>query len=312
MKKKLAKLNKITQQLLAVFKLSPRNVYKLILRATEPRPSVVVNKSSFGTFCGFQNDYLYQSALSQGSNEPHFEEIIECLIKENSVVLDVGSNIGTHSVLLSKKVKSGQVYAFEPQSLVFSILQNNLLLNNCSNVTPYRFAVSNVNNSVISMEAFSFSGERINNGAIRVDYKPGGYGDLVLTRNLDSFKFSAVDFIKMDIQGSEVNALFGAEELISKHRPIIFIEIEELHLRALGFSSKILIEKLFSFGYALYRVETTYPCDHLCIPLEMVDKFERVDQPKINFPLSKIVGKSVALTFLTEKSQNYETVVVGQ
>ena len=310
--KKIAKLKKITNQLLALFKLSPRNMYKLLLKATEPNPSVVVNKSKFGTFCGFQNDYLYQSALSSGSNEPHFEEIIERLINENSVVLDVGSNIGTHSILLSKKAKSGQVYAFEPQSLVFSILQNNLLLNNCTNVTPYRFAVSDVNNSVISMEAFSFSGERINNGATRVDSKSRGYGDLVLTRNLDSFKFRAVDFIKMDIQGSEVNALFGAEELIARHRPIIFIEIEELHLQALGFNSKVLIEKLLWFDYALYRIETSYPCDHLCIPLEMVDKFERIDQPKMSFSLSKIVGKSVELTFLTDKSQNYETIVVGQ
>jgi FkbM family methyltransferase len=306
------KSKRFANRLSALFKLPLSALYKLILKATEPAPNVVVNESSFGTFCGFENDYLYQLALSNGSNEPHFEEIIECLINEDSVVLDVGSNIGTHAILLSKKVKSGLVYAFEPQSLVFSILQNNLLLNNCNNVTSYRFALSDSNSSVIAMEAFSFSGERINNGAIRVDNKGGGYGDLVLTRKLDSFEFPSVDFIKMDIQGSEVKALCGAKELIHKHRPVMFIEIEQRHLEALGYSSKELIEKLLSFDYALYRIENDYPCDHLCIPLEMVDEFERTHKPKLSFTLSKILGKKVELTFLNKKSQNYETIkVVG-
>ena len=290
-------------------KLSAKTVFQLLQRAAEPGPQVVVNQTAFGSFCGLENDYLYQCALAQGSNEPHFDQIVELLVSEDAVVLDVGANIGTHSIRLSKQARRGTVHAFEPQSLVFSILQKNLLLNACDNVRPYRFAVAESDNSVLSMEAFSFSGQKINNGAIRVDRSGGGAGDMVMSQRLDSFAFPRVDFIKMDIQGSEVDALRGAAELLARTRPILFVEIEEVHLRALGRSSKELMETLLGMGYALYRIQNEYPCDHLCIPIEKVAEFEQTTAHRFSFRLSsRISGKTVALTFADAYSQNYLTI----
>ena len=55
----------------------------------------------------------------------------------------------------------------------------------------------------------------INNAALQIDLE-GALGDFTLTRTLDSFKFKKIDFIKMDIQGSELMALEGAKNLILK------------------------------------------------------------------------------------------------
>ncbi|MDA9752890.1 FkbM family methyltransferase [Candidatus Pelagibacter sp.] len=269
-------------------------------------PKITIESTKHGIFCGLKNDYLFKQAIENGVHEPHFLNLVDNLLSPTDVALDVGGNIGTHAILLSKKLKEGHVYTFESQSLVFSILQNNLLLNNCNNVTAYRFAVSNENHSTISMEPFTFNKKSINNAALKVDLE-GAMGDFSLTRTLDSFEFKKVDFIKIDIQGSEVKALKGAKNLILNQKPIIFIEIEEQYLRDLGTSSKELIETIFSLNYVMYRIETEYPCDYVCVPKEKVDSFEKNTLKKLSFKTSKkISGKSVNVFFANTTDQIYK------
>ncbi|MEQ9893624.1 FkbM family methyltransferase [Pectobacterium aroidearum] len=304
------KTHKIVALMSAIKQLSFRTAYQIIIRATDDKPKVTVKESNHGTFCGFENDYLFQMALTNGSNESHFEEIVNIILNETSNVLDVGANIGTHAILLSKVAHKGKVFSFEPQSLVFSVLQNNIIMNHCSNVTAYRFAISNIDNETISMEPFSFKGDKINNGALRIDNSGNFLGDLVLSKKLDSFNLPKIDFIKLDIQGSEIKALSGANDLISRDRPIIFVEIEEQHLKSLGGSSKDLIEKILGLDYVLFRIETDYPCDHLCIPKEKINYFDSEIRPKLSLELSIIEGKRVALTFESEFSQNYKNITI--
>ena len=162
------------------------------------------------------------------------------------------------------------------------------------------------------MQPFSFvtepGGDHVNNGALRVDLNSFS-GDLALTRTIDSFNFEKLDFIKIDIQGSEVKALRGAQSTISKFKPYMFLEIEEMHLQAMGTSSKELIELVLSFQYVLYRIENEYPCDHICAPIEKAENFEKNIAPNLGFTLSpKISGSKVELLFAHEKSQNYKSI----
>lgn len=266
-------MNGILGSLRTLFRLKSRALFQKIARESiSETPQIVLRQTGHGLFSGFTNDHLFKRAVAQGTNEPHFEALAQLILKPTDVVLDIGGNIGTHAIYLSRLVLKGKVYTFEPQSLVFSILQNNLLLNSCKNVTAYRFAISNDNHKVVAMEPFSFVGDAINNGALRVDRKEM-LGDLVLTRTIDSFSFGEVAFIKLDIQGSEVKALEGARSLISESRPFMFVEVEEQHLRALGTCTQELIELVFSLGYAMYRIEIDYPCDHICVPVEKTEYF---------------------------------------
>jgi FkbM family methyltransferase len=269
-------------------------------------PEVTIKSTKNGIFCGFKNDYLFKQAIENGIHEPHFVELIDNFLLPTDIALDIGGNIGTHAILLSKKLSKGHVYTFEPQSLVFSILQNNLLLNSCENVTAYRFAISNKDHSTISMQPFTFNKKSINNAALQIDLD-GAMGDFTLTRSLDSFKFKKVSFIKIDIQGSEVMALQGAKDLILKQKPVIFIEIEEQYLRDLGTSTKELLETLFSLNYALYRIEVNYPCDYICVPNDKASSFEDTVLNKLSFQTSKkIFGKSAKVTFAKNTDQIYE------
>lgn len=291
-----------------LWKIPPGDVLFLLKYATEEKPNVVSKTLNGLTIFGLQNDYLFDMALENGvtGNEPHFEAIAPVLIGQNDNCLDIGANIGTHTILLSKISNNGQVFSFEPQSITFSLLQNNLFKNNCDNVTALKYALTSRNNEIISMDAFSFNDDNLNNGACRIELNSNTTkGDLVLTRTIDSFNFPRIKFIKIDIQGAEPECLKGAKSIIKRDKPIIFLEIEEHHLRALGSSSKRLIELMFDLNYVLFRIMTDYPCDHLCIHKDNVSYFEDELMDKIPFQLLKVAGKKIRLHFNSEKSLNF-------
>ena len=106
-------------------------------------------------------------------------------------------------------------------------------------------------------------------------------------------------------------ALKGARELILRQKPIIFIEIEEQYLKDLGTSTKELIETIFSFNYALYRIENNYPCDHICVPIEKTQWFEDTIIKKLSFQTSKkIFGKFAKVSFVKSTDQIYKNLEI--
>ena len=153
-------------------------------------------------------------------------------------------------------------------------------------------------------------GENINNGSRRVETLGRYSGDWVLSKKIDSFNFPKIKFIKLDIQGSEIKALKGAQSLILRDGPILFVEIEEVYLKEFGGSSKELIEMILSYDYVLFRIMNDYPCDHLCLPREQVENFERTVIPSLDLNLLKIDGKKVSLVFDSFDSMNYKSIEI--
>ena len=66
-----------------------------------------------------------------------FEKFVVSFVKNfinpTKNIIDLGANIGTHSIIYSNYTK-GNIYSFEPQKIVFDILQKNIELNNCKNI----------------------------------------------------------------------------------------------------------------------------------------------------------------------------------
>ena len=304
-----SKLKKIISLLAILPKFKPRILFHLISKASEPLPNIAIFKNQWGSFSGLENDAGFQFIKVQGINEKHFEELAHLLIKKDWNVIDLGANIGGHSILLSRLVSEGKVFSFEPQSLTFSLLQNNLLLNLCENVFAYKFAILDTELKIVSMEATSYSGPNIKNGEVSISPNVT-VGDLTISKRLDDLDLPPIKFIKIDIQGSEVGALNGAKKTIARYRPTMFIEIEELRLRSLGTSSKELIELLLEYNYVLFRIKTNYPCDHICVPKEKVDEFSLSILKKFNYECERIEGKKVKLFFRSMSDQNYEKIEI--
>lgn len=195
---------------------------------------------------------LVRSALREG--RPHSAGLIaifESYVRPGSTVIDAGAHIGSLTVPLARLVgPEGRVYAFEPQRKVHRELYHNLQLNDLDQATALKFAVSSEPGFVEMMdlpEAFSEDGwARLGKGGERVE-----------ARTIDSFPFTDVSLIKIDVEGHEVAVIKGAEETIRSSHPVLVIETGKSNLVTLR---PILAE----WGYDIEKIENSW-ADFLAI-----------------------------------------------
>ena len=159
--------------------------------------------------------------------EPDFQKILKKNISEGDTVFDIGANIGYVSVVLSKLVgDKGKVFSFEAIPHTSTEFLVNINLNNCTNITLIQKALSNenkkvtfripdggTNHSMASMVWHKKEDDTIN---VEVD-------SIILDEDKD-LKHLSPSFIKIDVEGSEGMVISGMKELISREKPIIYIE----------------------------------------------------------------------------------------
>ena len=185
--------------------------------------------------------------------EPQETEYFKKIILEGMHVIDIGANIGYFSILFSKWVgDKGKVFAFEPEPENYSILVKNIQANNCNNIIPIKKAVSNKEGTLILFQSEENKGDhRIFDAEILPEDKNRNKIEIESIK-LDSFILSEqkIDFIKMDIQGSEMLALEGMMQILSRnHKMYLFTEFWPYAIERSGRSPKEYLEilRLLSF-----------------------------------------------------------------
>ena len=141
-------------------------------------------------------------------------------IPKNAVIADCGCNIGNHSVFFAKMCTARKVISFDPQDICASTCAKNMALNNVSDKSV-------VIQKAIGKEAgfMSVLHELPGNcGATR--FKTDNAGTIpVIT--IDSLKLEELDFMKIDIEGGQLDLLLGAKQTLDKLHPTIWIELLE-------------------------------------------------------------------------------------
>lgn len=161
-------------------------------------------------------------------------------LKPGNLVLDIGANIGSHSLFFAQKVQpNGLVLAFEPQRLVFQTLCANVALNSLINVFTFNVALGE-NEGHLKVPLLDFSATN-NFGGLSLEAHD--VGEMVRATTIDSLNLSRCDFIKIDVEGMELAVLKGAQETIAKFKPIIYLENDRPH------KAQALCEYLLSIGY---------------------------------------------------------------
>jgi FkbM family methyltransferase len=162
------------------------------------------------------DDSVVSLRLCQDGSFEHFEtELALRDLAEGNVVVDVGANIGYYTLLFARRVgPGGHVYAFEPDPHNFDLLRRNVLQNGYTNVTCVPCAVSERAGFV---RLYRNAGNR---GDHRIyDSHDGREAIDTQCISLDDFFVDvdrAVNFIKMDIQGAEAQALRGMRHLLAR------------------------------------------------------------------------------------------------
>lgn len=174
-------------------------------------------------------------------------EVFKDSVKPGDFVLDIGANIGCHTVVFSRLTgSSGLVFAYEPERTNFCTLAGNIAINNLLNVHVFQKAVGSFSGFI---EVPELDRERtVNWGGLSLceDYSKAINYSVPLVK-IDEEKITKLDFVKIDIEGMEKLALEGAKETIEKFKPILYVE-DDREEKSLN-----LIEKIKSMDYIIYR-----------------------------------------------------------
>lgn len=172
-------------------------------------------------------DWIQQNIFFTGVYDSNSVNFINKTLCEGDTFLDIGANIGCFTLAGARKVgRSGRVLAFEPVDLVSKKLEHNISLNKLDNVTIVRKAVYERDTQIklhlarqenLGMSSIqrhdSESGETVNVEAISLD-------DYLRKENINEVKI-----IKIDIEGAELSALKGMDNILSKLKPVLVLEV---------------------------------------------------------------------------------------
>lgn len=164
-----------------------------------------------------------------GAFEKPYLELIKNNLNTGGVFVDIGANIGQHSLFASKIVgDTGRVVLFEPLKELCSQIEKSIIKNKIKNIFINNFGCGDkevilpIYSSRKNMGASSVfpSSDKKQNGDIKIIIP-----DMVLEKE------SRVDFIKIDTEGYELEVLMGLKETIKKHHPKILIELSPCYYR---------------------------------------------------------------------------------
>jgi FkbM family methyltransferase len=194
--------------------------------------------------------------LRKWYREPEFMDIVNKEVSTDMVAFDLGANIGYVTLLMARNVGSaGRVYAVEPSPRNFEILKKNIEINNYTNrVDIYQMAISSSNGEA----QFNLSGASNLHSFVRSVHSEHEIN--VRTVTLDEFfKDKLVpNFIKMDIEGAEVEALEGMLEILKRRQDVmkILIEVHQMYYSETRDFGRQL-ERLFGAGFVPKYVVST-------------------------------------------------------
>lgn len=195
------------------------------------------------------NDKAVGSNIISGTYEPHVTKIFSTYLKPGMRALDIGANIGYFSLLSASLVgKDGNVFAIEPNMNNCRLLQASINLNSFKNISIMQIAAHS-STDLLSLNS-SYSNGTTSDLSTDIDLLIAS--NTVAAIQLDNLKEldKGVDFIKIDVEGAEYNALQGANKLISKFRPIIVSEYSPMLMPGIsGVDGLTYLNFICSIGY---------------------------------------------------------------
>lgn len=215
----------------------------------------------------YENDLMcYYSINNNAEWEPHITNFVKKIKTIYGIqnIIDVGANLGYHSILFSKEV-SGKIFAFEPQIQNYGLLKKNIEQNNITNIVTYNLGCGD-ENCDIKMPIIEDNVNWVNMGDFTPNWSiPEKYSE---TKSilLDEMNFNEkIDLIKIDVQGWEKKVLMGSINIMQTYKPILIVEFEWFQLSKAGVTCQELFDYIRNNQYYIFYLEYHYPSDHVCV-----------------------------------------------
>lgn len=178
--------------------------------------------------------------------------LLDHVLKPGNTILDVGANYGHFTMAAAAAVgPQGSVLAVEPNPVAYARLMCHVALNRLDQVSTAQIGLSNAEGelelfipSINSGEA-SFAPSQYEN--VRRVTCPVKTGDLLLSGK-------SFDFIKIGVEGFELNVLQGLQNTLTRDTPLVLTEVVAQHLSRAGTTIADLQAYLSARGYRAYRL----------------------------------------------------------
>jgi len=195
------------------------------------------------------NNYLFVfslfiiATLKRNRKEGDFLHFLS-MLPDNSMVLDIGANIGVMTVLIARKLPGSTVFSFEPLPANLNNLNRLVKFFKLGNVKVFATALGNYDGQAqlvlpeqkrVKMQGLThIEGVEGSENSVGKKYA-------VPMRKLDNFDElkhieKPLSGIKLDVENYEYNVLEGATGLITRHRPLVYVELWENRNRTDCFS----------------------------------------------------------------------------
>ena len=204
-----------------------------------------------------------------GSYEPSTQKLLRTYIGSSSTVIDIGANIGAHTLTMARLASAGSVIACEPNPSTYKRLLQNLELNNTSNVIPCQVALTD---HVGKVTLFVPASSDPDQGTARLGpatHKTLGVSTLrrdastvtVDAETLDHLKarlqLSEVSLVKIDVEGYEGAVLAGARNLLLGLHPVLIFEYQDRLWSAAGYELSAVLAELKVLRYEQFAFVTS-------------------------------------------------------
>ena len=218
---------------------------KIYLASLINRPIVFIFDSVFGARIRKvkRRGLLWNLDLTEGIDfsififglfEKETSQAIRRLITNNSVVIDIGANIGAHTLPMAELVgEKGKVYAIEPTNYAYSKLKNNLLINGNLSKRVQADQIILVSNSgegrvrdlysswPLSVKPKDSKRHPVHQGVLRTI---SGAEEMTLDDYVSMNNLTSLDLIKLDVDGNELEVLRGAKYVLKNIKPTLIME----------------------------------------------------------------------------------------
>jgi len=213
------------------------------------RAAAFIRGESFTIRGGAADTGVMASVVRSGEFEPHLVEFFGRAVPEGGTVIDIGANIGVHTLALSRIVGGGRVVAVEPAPANLRHLEWNIAANDCSNVTVAAVGLSDepgqaeLNfSSTHPGGAFLADTDVHDQEAFHIELS-------TLDAIADELGIDQLDLVKIDVEGSEPQVLEGGRRVLTTHRPVVIMEANPIPLaRFRGAAVSELVAAASTFG----------------------------------------------------------------
>ena len=176
------------------------------------------------------NEYLQSYLYFFGSYELPTLKLIKRLLKPSDMILDIGANVGYTSLTFAKFINDkGKIFSFEPEKKNYNTFLKNIKLNKFNNIYPHKLAVADENKS-IKLYLSKSENDGIHSTLLHTDTLSENYEEVEAVKMDDFVKnnnITKVNFVKIDVEGAEIDVINGMKQVMSDNQPVIILELVE-------------------------------------------------------------------------------------